>query len=170
MSNTGTEASAGALTAGELVELYHRMRRIRLFQERVSELFGRQTGVCAGRGGSMHIADPAIGMLGANGIVGPGLPISVGAAFAAQLRRSEAVTVAFFGDGAVTTGAFHEALNLAAVWKLPIVFFLRERRLCGVLGHSQPASGFCGRSGVGLRDRGPENRWCRRRRRRNCDG
>jgi 2-oxoisovalerate dehydrogenase E1 component len=88
-----------------------------------AELFGRQTGVCAGRGGSMHIADPTIGMLGANGIVGAGLPISVGAAFASRLRGTDAATVAFFGDGAVATGAFHEAVNLAAVWKLPIVFF-----------------------------------------------
>ncbi len=88
-----------------------------------AELFGRQTGVCAGRGGSMHIADPTIGMLGANGIVGAGLPISVGAAFASRLRGSDAATIAFFGDGAVATGAFHEAVNLAAVWKLPIVFF-----------------------------------------------
>ena len=88
-----------------------------------AELFGRDTGACRGRGGSMHIADPTIGMLGANGIVGAGLPISVGAAFAARLRRDDSVTVAFFGDGAVATGAFHEAVNLAAVWKLPIIFF-----------------------------------------------
>ena len=87
-----------------------------------AELFGRESGACAGRGGSMHIADPAVGMLGANGIVGAGLPIAVGAAFAAQ-RRGDGVSVAFFGDGAVATGAFHEAVNLAALWRLPVIFF-----------------------------------------------
>ncbi len=87
-----------------------------------AELFGRESGACAGRGGSMHIADPSVGMLGANGIVGAGLPIAVGAAFAAQ-RRGDGVSVAFFGDGAVATGAFHEAVNLAALWRLPVIFF-----------------------------------------------
>ena len=88
----------------------------------LAELFGRESGACAGRGGSMHIADPSVGMLGANGIVGAGLPIAVGAAFAAQ-RRGDGVSVAFFGDGAVATGAFHEAVNLAALWRLPVIFF-----------------------------------------------
>ena len=75
---------------------------------------GRATGICGGFGGSMHIADPALGIFGANGIVGAGLPIAVGAAFAAALRdRTGVVAVAFFGDGAVSTGAFHEAVNLA---------------------------------------------------------
>lgn len=88
-----------------------------------AELFGLETGTCRGRGGSMHIADPAVGMLGANGIVGAGLPIAVGAAFAARYRGTDDVTVAFFGDGAISTGAFHEAVNLAALWRLPVVFF-----------------------------------------------
>jgi 2-oxoisovalerate dehydrogenase E1 component len=87
-----------------------------------AELFGKSAGMCGGRGGSMHIADPAVGMLGANGIVGAGLPIAVGAAFAASLRGNDSATIAFFGDGAVATGAFHEAVNLAALWKLPIIF------------------------------------------------
>jgi 2-oxoisovalerate dehydrogenase E1 component len=89
----------------------------------VAELMGRETGTCHGRGGSMHIADPELGIFGANGIVGAGLPIAVGAATAARLRRSRTVSVAFFGDGAVAQGAFHEAVNLAAVWDLPVVFF-----------------------------------------------
>jgi 2-oxoisovalerate dehydrogenase E1 component len=88
-----------------------------------AELMAKDTGTNRGRGGSMHIADPELGIFGANGIVGAGLPIAVGAATAAQLRASGAVAVAFFGDGAVAQGAFHEAVNLAAVWHLPVVFW-----------------------------------------------
>src|SRR5580658_5753403 len=88
-----------------------------------AELMGKEQGTNRGRGGSMHIADPRIGIFGANGIVAAGVPIAAGAATAAQLRADGCVTVAFFGDGAVAQGAFHEALNLAAVWKLPVVFF-----------------------------------------------
>ena len=88
-----------------------------------AELMARDGGTNRGRGGSMHIADPTIGIFGANGIVGAGLPIAVGAAAAAQLRAEGNVAVAFFGDGAVAQGAFHEAVNLAAVWNLPVVFW-----------------------------------------------
>ena len=88
----------------------------------MAELFGRVDGYCKGKGGSMHIADFAIGMLGANGVVGAGLPMAAGAALAAQLDGKGDVAVCFFGDGAVTEGEFHEALNISAVWKLPIVF------------------------------------------------
>ncbi len=88
-----------------------------------AELMGRDQSTNRGRGGSMHIADPTVGIFGANGIVGAGLPIAAGAATAAQLRADGNVTVAFFGDGAVAHGAFHEAVNLAAVWQLPVVFF-----------------------------------------------
>ena len=88
----------------------------------MAELFGRVDGYCKGKGGSMHIADFAVGMLGANGIVGGGLPIACGAALAAQLEGNGDVTVCFFGDGAAAEGEFHEALNIASVWKLPIVF------------------------------------------------
>jgi pyruvate dehydrogenase E1 component alpha subunit len=87
-----------------------------------AELFGRVDGYCKGKGGSMHIADFAVGMLGANGIVGGGLPIACGAALAGQLEGKGAVTVCFFGDGAAAEGEFHESLNIASVWKLPIVF------------------------------------------------
>ncbi len=88
-----------------------------------AELMARESGTNRGRGGSMHIADPDLGIFGANGIVGAGLPIAVGAAAAAQLRADGGIAVAFFGDGAVAQGAFHEAVNLAAVWGLPVVFW-----------------------------------------------
>jgi len=87
-----------------------------------AEFLGREGGYCKGRGGSMHIAEPAKGNLGANGIVGGGLPIAVGAALSAKKLRTGAVALAFFGDGANNEGAFHEALNLASIWKLPVVF------------------------------------------------
>jgi 2-oxoisovalerate dehydrogenase E1 component len=88
-----------------------------------AELMGKDQGTNRGRGGSMHIADPTLGIFGANGIVAAGLPIAVGAAVAADLRADGTVAVAFFGDGASAQGAFHEAMNLAAVWKLPVIFF-----------------------------------------------
>jgi len=88
-----------------------------------AELMAKDRGTNRGRGGSMHIADPKLGIFGANGIVAAGLPIAVGAATAALLRADGSVAVAFFGDGAPAQGAFHEALNLAAVWQLPVVFF-----------------------------------------------
>ncbi len=88
-----------------------------------AELMGKDQGTNRGRGGSMHIADPKLGIFGANGIVAAGLPIAVGAATAGQLRADGSVAVAFFGDGASAQGAFHEAMNLAAVWELPVVFF-----------------------------------------------
>jgi 2-oxoisovalerate dehydrogenase E1 component len=88
-----------------------------------AELMGREGGTCRGRGGSMHIADPHLGIFGANGIVAAGLPIVTGVATAAQLRADGGVAVGFFGDGAVAQGMFHEAVNLAAVWDLPVIFF-----------------------------------------------
>jgi 2-oxoisovalerate dehydrogenase E1 component len=87
-----------------------------------AELMARDRGACHGRGGSMHLADPAIGIFGANGIVAAGIPIAVGAALASQLRGRQQVVVAFFGDGAVAQGAFHEAVNLASWWQLPVAF------------------------------------------------
>src|SRR5216684_7526211 len=88
----------------------------------MAELFGRSTGYCKGKGGSMHIADFDAGMLGANGIVGAGLPITAGAGVAAQLEGSDAVAVGFFGDGATGEGPFHESLNIASLLKLPVVW------------------------------------------------
>jgi pyruvate dehydrogenase E1 component alpha subunit len=88
----------------------------------LAELMGKATGYCKGRGGSMHIADLEKGNLGANAIVAGGVPIAVGAALAAKMRGEKRVAVAFFGDSATNQGVFHEALNLAAVWKLPVIF------------------------------------------------
>jgi pyruvate dehydrogenase E1 component alpha subunit len=88
----------------------------------MAELFAKKTGYCHGKGGSMHIADLDLGILGANGIVGGGIPIAPGAALAQKMRGSDRITVAFFGDGGSNTGAFHEGVNMAAVWNLPVVF------------------------------------------------
>jgi len=88
----------------------------------MAELFARETGVCGGKGGSMHMADMSLGIIGANGIVAAGIPIAVGAGLSAQMRRSDQVAVAFFGEGATNEGAFHEAMNLAASWTLPVLF------------------------------------------------
>src|SRR5712691_3761323 len=94
----------------------------------MAELFGRSHGYCRGKGGSMHIADFSVGMLGANGIVGAGLPIATGAALAARLERSDRVAVAFFGDGASNEGAFHGSLNHASIWKLPVLYVCENNR------------------------------------------
>ncbi len=102
----------------------------------MAEMFAKRTGCCRAMGGSMHIADFSVGMLGAMGIVGSGIPIAVGAAWSCQYRRSGQVTVCFFGDGAANEGAFHEALNLAGVWKLPIVFVC-ENNVYGFSTHYQ---------------------------------
>ncbi|XEG70158.1 thiamine pyrophosphate-dependent dehydrogenase E1 component subunit alpha [Pseudomonas sp. abacavir_1] len=88
----------------------------------MAEIYGKKTGVCQGKGGSMHIADLSKGMLGANGIVGAGAPLAAGAALAAKLKGNRAVAVAFFGDGGSNEGAVFEAMNLASVWNLPCIF------------------------------------------------
>jgi pyruvate dehydrogenase E1 component alpha subunit len=88
----------------------------------MAELFAKKTGYCKGKGGSMHIADLDLGILGAIGIVGAGLPIINGAALACQLKGTDQVSLCFFGDGASNTGSFHEALNLASVWNLPVIY------------------------------------------------
>src|SRR5438093_9125574 len=93
-----------------------------------AELLGRETGYCRGRGGSMHIADTSKGNLGANGIVGGGIPIAVGAALTAKQTKSDRVAVSYFGDGGANQGTFHEGLNLAAIWKLPVVFVLENNQ------------------------------------------
>lgn len=95
-----------------------------------AELFGRATGLCSGLGGSMHFTDISRGLLGAFGIVGAGLPVAAGAGLAAQLAGTGQVSATFFGDGAVNIGAFHEAMNLAQVWRLPVLFIC-ENNLYG---------------------------------------
>jgi pyruvate dehydrogenase E1 component alpha subunit len=102
----------------------------------MAELFGRTTGYCKGKGGSMHIADFSLGILGANGIVGGGIPIATGAALSAKMRASGQVVATFFGDGASNQGAFHEAVNLGAVWALPIVYVC-ENNLYAVSTHQE---------------------------------
>ena len=92
------------------------------FDRMFAELFGRATGYCRGKGGSMHISNMELGMLGANGIVGAGPPIAVGAAFSTKFRKTDRVAVSFFGDGASNEGSFHEAANMAALYRLPCVF------------------------------------------------
>lgn len=94
----------------------------------MAELFGRTTGYCKGKGGSMHIADVEKGNLGSNGIVGGSIPIAVGAALTAQMKKQPYVTLCFFGDGATNEGSFHEALNLAAIWNLPVVFICENNQ------------------------------------------
>lgn len=94
----------------------------------MAELFGRRTGLCKGKGGSMHVADASLGILGANGIVGGGLPIATGAGLAAQMSEKEQVAVCFFGDGASNEGAFHGSLNLASVWNLPVIYVCENNK------------------------------------------
>jgi pyruvate dehydrogenase E1 component alpha subunit len=88
----------------------------------MAELMGKATGTNGGRGGSMHIADPNLGILGANGIVGGGIPIAMGAGYACRVRESGQVVAGFFGDGAANQGGCHEAMNIASLWKLPVIF------------------------------------------------
>ena len=98
-----------------------------------AELYGRTTGYCKGKGGSMHIADFSIGVLGANGVVGGGLPIAVGAGLGVKMKKTDQVVVAFFGDGASNTGAFHESLNFASVYKLPIIFVVENNQFASTV-------------------------------------
>jgi TPP-dependent pyruvate/acetoin dehydrogenase alpha subunit len=92
----------------------------------MAEIYGRRDGLCGGYGGSMHLADPSRGFLGTSGIVGQGIPQATGAAWAAQLRGQGQVVLCFFGDGASKQGAFHESLNLASLWKLPVVYIMEN--------------------------------------------
>ncbi len=97
-------------------------------REMMAELLGKENGVCRGRGGSMHMADLTLGSLGANGVVSGGLPLSVGAGLALKLRQEDRVVLCFFGDGASNEGNFHESLNMASVWKLPVVFLCENNQ------------------------------------------
>ncbi len=120
----------------------------------MAEIYGKSTGYCKGKGGSLHISDMSIGMLGANGIVCGGVPIAVGAAYgSARIRHTDQVTAAFFGDGATSEGAFHEACNMASAWKLPAIFVC-ENNLYGVgtrLGRIAPTEDLTARAiGYGM--------------------
>lgn len=94
----------------------------------MAELFGKSTGYCKGKGGSMHIADLERGNLGANGVVGGGISIAVGAALTTKMKKIERVVLCFFGDGAANQGIFHESLNLASIWKLPVIFLCENNQ------------------------------------------
>jgi TPP-dependent pyruvate/acetoin dehydrogenase alpha subunit len=106
-----------------------------------AELLGREDGYCRGRGGSMHIADLSNGNLGANGIVGGSLTISVGAALSFQLQKKENIVLCFFGDGAVNEGSFHEALNLASLWNLPVLFLCENNQYGMSMASSKAVAG-----------------------------
>jgi pyruvate dehydrogenase E1 component alpha subunit len=138
-SCVGQEATAvgacEALTKGDVITSTHRGHGHLLGKGgdpkyMMAELAARSPGYCLGRGGSLHISDFDIGILGANGIVGGGFPAAVGAALAFQMRDEERVSLTFFGDGAINQGTFHESANLAGLWKLPVIFFC-ENNLYG---------------------------------------
>jgi acetoin:2,6-dichlorophenolindophenol oxidoreductase subunit alpha len=120
------------------------------FNRMMAELFGKATGYCKGKGGSMHIADFSIGMLGACGIVGGGLPMSVGAALSAVYRGTDQVSVCFFGDGASNEGSFHESVNLAAAQKLPVLFVCENNQY----GEFTPMANVTGVRDIALRAQG----------------
>ncbi len=130
-SYKGEEAIAAGVCAtlrdDDIIASYHRghghcIAKGARIDRMMAELMGRQTGYCQGLGGSMHIADMELNIMGANGIVGAAMPLATGAGLAARLQGTDKVAVAFFGDGASNQGVFHESLNLAAVWKLPVIF------------------------------------------------
>ncbi len=127
----GEEATAAGVCAGiepqDLIYATHRGHGQSIakgmdVKTMMAEFLGKAVGVCRGKGGCMHIAEVAAGNLGANGIVGGGIPIAVGAALSSQMQKIDRVVVCFFGDGAANQGTFHESLNLASVWKLPVLF------------------------------------------------
>src|SRR5262245_23388726 len=136
-SYVGQEAVAAgacaALTKDDFVVSHHRghghcIAKGASLEKMMAELMGRVTGYCKGLGGSMHIADLELNILGANGIVGAGIGIGTGAALSNQLRRTGTVGVAFFGDGATNEGIFHECLNVGSLWKLPIVYLCENNQ------------------------------------------
>jgi pyruvate dehydrogenase E1 component alpha subunit len=117
----------------------------------MAEILGRETGYCRGKGGSMHIADFSVGMLGATAVVGAGLPIAVGAGLSAKLRNTDQVVACFFGEGASNQGTFHESLNMAAAWSLPVIFVCennlyamgtRQSRIMKIANIADRASGY----------------------------
>ena len=133
----GQEASAvgssSALRSDDLIIHHHRGHGHTIAKGAditlmMAEFLGKEPGYCRGRGGSMHIADIPAGNLGATGVVGSGIPTAVGIALALQMRRSDQVLLCFFGDGAANLGEFHEALNMASIWELPVVFICENNQ------------------------------------------
>ncbi len=134
---TGQEAVAvgvvSALNADDYVTSTHRGHGHCIAKDvpldlMMAEMFAKRNGVCKGMGGSMHLCDFSRGMLGAFGIVGAGIPIATGAAFSSVVRGTKQVAVSFFGDGAINEGVFHEALNMASLWKLPVVYVIENNQ------------------------------------------
>jgi pyruvate dehydrogenase E1 component alpha subunit len=106
----------------------------------MAELLGKKTGVCHGKGGSMHLADFKVGSLGESGIVASALPVATGAGLSAKLRGTDQVCLAFFGDGGANSGAFHEAINLAAIWKLPVIYLCENNHYAVMTSSSESAA------------------------------
>ncbi len=159
-TSLGQEAVAAgvgeALADGDYIATTHRghghcLARGMEVDGMIAELFARGAGICHGKAGSMHIADPSKGVLGANAIVGASLPLAVGAGMSSKLLAQGRVAVAFFGEGAVNQGAFHEAVNLAAIWDLPVLLvcennvyaeFTDSRRMTRVLSVAERAKSY----------------------------
>lgn len=156
----GQEASAvgacNALEPSDFIVSTHRghghsLAKGAKVDKMMAELFGKSTGYCHGKGGSMHIVDMGIGMLGANGIVGAGIPIGAGSALASKIMKKDEVTLVFFGDAASNQGTFHEAINMASAWRLPVVFLCENNqygvsicidRVCNVVNIADRASAY----------------------------
>jgi len=109
-------------------------------KQMMAEIFGKQTGYCKGKGGSMHIADFSLGILGANGVVAGGLPIITGAGLSIKLRKTDQVAVVFFGDGASNRGTVHEAMNMCAIWNLPVIFVVENNQYASTTSQSYACS------------------------------
>lgn len=150
---------AAAMHAGDPVLCtyrghHHSIARGLSLEAAFAEILGRETGCCGGKGGSMHLTDKSLALMGSYAIIGSHIPIAVGAAWASALTHDGAVTCCMFGDGTTTIGSFHEALNLAAVWKLPIVFICENNlyseytRIEDVVPIAQPAADRAGAYGL----------------------
>ena len=169
----GAEASiVGALTqfrSGDAVLATYRCHGYPLVlgsdpKAMMAEIYGRADGLCKGLGGSMHLTDVARGFLGTSGIVGAGIPHAAGAAWAAQIRKRGEVVFCFFGDGASKQGAFHETLNIASLWKLPVIFVMENNGYNVVtLTAQEDANAAAGEplsvKAKALRDAGRDRRW-----------
>src|SRR5580658_6155329 len=109
----------------------------------MAELMGKETGICKGRGGSMHLADNSVGIIGESAIVGGGIPLATGVGLSAKVRKTDQVCLCFFGDGAVNQGTFHESLNMASLWKLPVIYFCENNGYAittsVAMSHAQPS-------------------------------
>lgn len=133
------------LTKSDYIESTHRGHGHTLAKgaevnKAMAEIYGRKTGFCKGKGGSMHIADFSVGMLGANGVVGGGFNLAVGAALGIKMQGRKDVSVVFFGDGASNRGTFHEGANLAAAWNLPVIFVCENNKWASTTPHGTQTS------------------------------